>query len=204
MSINDGDILWHVTEFVLAGGQIEQNKFTWRWTGTSHPEAGVVSALISWTEDFYELMAPCMPSSIDSVNVNVDRVEWNAVDEVWEVVQNVGFGVGSLTLTGTDDTLPLQCCPCLVGNTERPRSKGRKFLPLWNEITQNASVIAAGFLDELAAALAEYLATHIVETGKALTPGVASTVTGTFLPFISGLVNAFVFTQRRRNLGYGA
>jgi hypothetical protein len=204
MSIVDGDVLSLVTEFDLTGAGVLQNRFTWKWQGGEHPEAGVVAALTSWAEDFFELAAEWCPADIDSFNVYVDQLEYDEETEKWVVSANVGATTGSVTFTGGSELLPLQCAPCLVGFTAKPKSRGRKFLPLWLEPAQIAGVFVEAAQDELADMLAEYLATHIVETGKSLAPGVVSDKWGVFLPFVSGLVKALVFTQRRRRRGVGA
>jgi hypothetical protein len=193
-----------VYEFVVSGIGIMQNKFTWQWSGNEHPDSGVISALTSWGEDFYELAANLCAAGTRDLNVYVDQLEYDEELEAWYILRNIGTAVGSVTFTDESDVLPAQACPCLVAFTGKPKSRGRKFLPLWCEDTQNLSIIAVTAQDELAAMLAEYISTHIVETGKALVPGVTSDKWGEFLPFLGGLVNAVIYTQRRRNVGVGA
>lgn len=204
MAVNDGDIITQVITFTLGSGDQFQNKFTWEYDGDSYADSSFIGGMDSWAEDFYELMATYLASGMTSFTSEYNKITWNDVDDIWEISYNIGVGSGNVTFTDANDLLPYQCCPCLVGFTSRPKTRGRKFIPLFCEDAQSNSSWVAGADTVLAAALAEYLATHIFETGKAVFPGVASTVTGTFLQFLSGLITDIVFTQRRRTLGRGA
>lgn len=203
MAIVDGDVIQLVVDFPGYGGHHYQNKFTWQWNGTSHPESGVTSALVGWAEDFYELLDTEMMNFVTAFTAYVDKLEWNVTEEIWEIAANVGTGTGSVTLLNTSDALPPQNAACLVGLTARPRSRGRKFPPFFGEDTQDQGGWEIAALSALGDALLEYVAEFIVETGKSLVPGVASTVEGEFLPFVSGMITGTVFNQIRRTMGRG-
>jgi Uncharacterized conserved protein len=204
MDVQDGDIIAQVITFTGGDGGIQQNKFTWEYSGSAHAGSSFIAHMDSWAEDFYELMDSSMQDGMESFSSEYDVIAWDEEEQEWLVQENIGQGSGNVTLTGSGDTLPLQCAPCLVGFTEKPKSRGRKFIPYFTEETQGGSILTAGALTDLAAALAEYLSAYILETGKSVTPGVASTKWHIFLPFVSGLVANNVFTQRRRTKGVGA
>lgn len=204
MSISDGDIITQVITFTAASGDEFQNKFTWKWVGNPHAESSFIGSMDTWAEDFYELMATYLASSFTSFVSEYNKIAWNATTEEWEVSENIGVGSGAPTFTDANDLLPFQVCPCLVGFTDRPKTRGRKFLPLFCEDAQGSSDFVSGAYDDLADALAEYLSEYILETGKSVLPGVASTITGTFHQFLSGMVKDIVFTQRRRTKGRGS
>lgn len=203
MALVDEDVIQQVIDFVDLAGSHFQNKFTWKYDGTGYPDASTIASLDSWAEDFYETMAAQLKSTFVAFTSAYDVIEWNAVDSIWEVVRNIGQGSGAPTFTNATERLPLQCAPCLVGFTEKPKSRGRKFIPHFCEDQQSASVVVAGAMTALAAALVEYLSGHIMATGHSVAPGVASTKWEIFLPFVTGLVANNVFTQRRRTKGRG-
>lgn len=203
MDINDGDILTQIINFTLTTGDDLQNKFTWKYSGNPHSDVGIISALDGWAEDFYELMAAYLGSGITAFTAEYNLIEWDSETSEWVIAENIGTGGGTVTFTGTGHLLPFQCCPCLVGFTDRPKTRGRKFIPLFVELAQIDSTWEAAAYTAIAAALAEYLSSHTIETGKSVLPGVASTITGTFHQFLSGMVKNIVFTQRRRTKGRG-
>lgn len=204
MAVNDGDVLTQVITFTTLGGDEFQNKFTWEYSGTSHPESGVIASLDGWAEDFYELMATYLKDSFDSFTSEYNKIEWSTETSEWVVSENIGVGSGAPTFTDVTELLPFQVCPCLIGFTDRPKTRGRKFIPLFCEDAQTSSNWVSAAYDDIADALAEYLSEFIIETGKAVLPGVASTVTGEFHQFLSGMVKDIVFTQRRRTKGVGS
>ncbi|NIS79709.1 MAG: hypothetical protein GTO14_05765, partial [Anaerolineales bacterium] len=167
-------------------------------------ESGLTLSMIAWAEDFYELLAAEMVSIVTGFTATLDLLEWNETEGIWEVTSNIGSGNGSVTLTNASDALPPQSCPTLIGVTGRPKSRGRKSIPFLGEDTQDQGSWETAALAALVTAGLEYVTTHIVETGKAAIPGVASTVTGTFLPFLAGSLTGYVFSQIRRTMGRGA
>jgi hypothetical protein len=204
MAVENGDVLTQVITFVLSTGDEFQNKFTWKYSGAGLADATLIAGLDTWAEDFYELAATYLKSTMTSFISEYNIIEWDPTDEVWEVTHNIGVGSGTVTFTDTNDMLPFQCCPCLVGFTERPKSRGRKSPPFFCEDAQDASSWVAGAEADIIDMLAEYLLDYIIQTGHSVDPGIASTVTGLFYPFVSGMVKDIVFTQRRRTLGRGS
>ena len=171
--------------------------------GTGYSESTLISQMDGWAEDFYVLLDDQMKSTITSFISYYDLIKWNATLGFWEVIGNIGVGSGNVTLTNLTDVLPFQCAPCLVGFTTKPKSRGRKFLPLFCEDQQAASNLVAAATTALAAALTEYLSDFVLATGHSVAPGVASNKWEIFLPFVSGLVANNIFTQRRRTKGRG-
>lgn len=204
MALENGDICTQVISFTIGTGDEFQNKFTWRYAGTGMGEGTFIGLMDSWAEDFYELAATYLKSTITSFLSEYDKITYNSESGLWEVSANIGTGSGTVTFTDTEDMLPFQCCPTLVGFTERPKSRGRKSPPLFCEDSQAASSWSPGAEADIIDMLTEYLLTYILQTNHSVDPGIASTITGTFLPFLSGLVKDIVFTQRRRTKGRGS
>jgi hypothetical protein len=204
MAILDGDIIASVFEFVVPTIGLFQNRFTWQYSGSEYSDGGLLAALLGWGEDFYELASNLCPLGTYDLNMYVDKLDWDDELKKFYVERNIGTAIGEVDFTDETDALPAQSAPCLVAYTAKPKSRGRKFLPLWCEDTQNFSLIDVAAQDELAAMLAEYIATFVIETGKGLIPGITSDKWEMFLPFLGGIVNTIIFTQRRRNVGVGA
>lgn len=204
MAIENGDILTQVISFTVSTGDEFQNKFTWRYAGTGMGEGTLIGLMDGWAEDFYELAATYLKSTITTFLSEYDKIVYNEETKLWVVSENIGTGGGTVVFTDEDELLPWQCAPCLVGFTERPKSRGRKSPPLWCEDAQASSAWVAGAEADIIDMLTEYLLTFILQTNHSVDPGIASTITGTFLPFLSGLVKDIVFTQRRRTRGRGS
>jgi hypothetical protein len=76
-------------------------------------------------------------------------------------------------------------------------------MPVFTENEQAGGGLISGAQTALGNALTDALASVTISSGNDLVPGVPSTVTGTFLPFLNGFVKAVIGTQRRRRQGYG-
>ena len=202
MTISDGDVLQAVVDFVLPGGQHQQNKFTWLATlASGQSEAVIALAIATALGLLYDELSAEIPSTIGDPDVMIDKIEW--VTDHWEVAENVAETVASITPTNGSEYLPLPSTAYLVGRTARPRSRGRKFMPTFGEDRQSGSGLISAAQTAMAGALVEYLNDIEISAGNTLIPGVASTVTGTFLPFVSGLAASILGTQRRRHPSRG-
>jgi hypothetical protein len=202
MSVSPGEVLKAVCDFVSASGLHFQNSWHFQHTGNvDMSDTEALNEIVDFVGDIYDQLADQVATTLDDPEVYVDKVAY--VDDEWVTISSLGNDTANTTPANTSDVLPLQAAACLVGLTERPKSKGRKFLIPFGEDQQIGGSWVAGCQADLAGALLTYLSDRVVGSGKILTPGVASSVTGTFLPFLSGLVNFIVFTQRRRVAGYG-
>lgn len=202
MAVENGEVLQAVIDYITSDGVHIQQKLGYiAQFAAPQSEVAVLAAIASAVSAMMDAVAGCIHTSLEDPDVYVDVIEW--VADHWEVVRNVGEVIAGTTPTNISQILPYQNAAVLVGRTARPRSRGRKFLPPFGEDCQDASVWTAAVLADLADALLIYLADIAVSVNNDLSPGVPSTVTGTFLPFTGGLVNDYVRTQRRRVPGVG-
>lgn len=202
MTVSNGDVIQAVVDFVTGDDAHFQNK--WVWVAeflTDQTDAAVLAAILSHLGDLYDLLTDELPAAIDDPECAVDVVEYDV--DSWEVAQRVGEGVIGTTLTGSADVLPYPNSAYMYARTARPRSSGRKFFPPFGEDQQAGGYLIASATTAMAAALTEWLTDIAVTANNDLVPGVASTVTGTFLPFQNGFVRSLMGTQRRRRQGYG-
>lgn len=202
MTVSDGDIVQAVVTFETTDGYQLQNKYCYKADFASdQSDASVISAIAGQLGTLYDELAAEIPSMLDDPVVDIDLLTW--VTDHWEVLASIGSAVVATTLTNGSELLPLTTCALMAARTARPRSRGRKSMPVFGEDRQSGGGLISAAVTALGNALLEYLATITISSGNDLEPGVPSTVTGTFLPFISGLTRVVLGTQRRRRQGYG-
>jgi hypothetical protein len=205
MSVSTGDIIKAVLEFVLYDGTIIQNILHFIADFTSdQTDQAVIDACETYAEGLYSEIDQYVPSATTVNDMPVQEVEWNAEEGEWLVVRLLGNASPTITFTGASDGLPNQCSAVLVGNTQRPKSRGRKFLAPFIETAATASEWAAPVVTALGLALNSYLADETVSGDNKLSPGVPRSSVNTFLEFTNGVVDSIVGSQRRRKPGEGA
>lgn len=202
MTINNGDILQAVVDFVSAGGLHEQNKFSFlAQLASGQSEAVVALAIASALEALYDNLNADVSTVWNDPEVYIDKVEW--VTDHWEVTENVAETALDTSFNNATEPSPLHAPAYFVGRTARPRSRGRKWMPSFCEDRMGSGALIGAAITDLTAAAADYIDTIDMGGGNSLVPGVPSTVTGTFLPFVGAIVGTIVGSQRRRRQGYG-
>lgn len=202
MTVDNNDVIQVVADWVLPGGQHQQNKFIFlAQLASGQTEAAVMTALSTALAALYDELSAEIPSTLQDPVLACDKLAW--VTDHWEVSANIGETSCSTTSTNGSDYLPLPVAAYLVGRTARPRSRGRKFMPSFGEDRQAGSGLIAAAQTALGNALLDYLSDITISPGNTLVPGIASTVTGTFLPFVSGIAASILGTQRRRHPSRG-
>jgi len=205
MSVTDGDIIKGVLEFESLEGVIMQNVFYFLADFLSDElNSAVVSAVEGYLEDLYNALSAYLEDGFTINPGDVDKVAWDAGESKWKVTQKLGQATPTITHTNTADPFPAQVAPVLVANTDRPTSKGRKFIMGCVEAMADHSYLETAAVTAMANALAHYIADETVSGSNVLSPGTIRKAANTFLPFNDGAVNGVVGTQRRRKPGYGA
>lgn len=204
MSVVNGDVLKAVANFVLQDGTIMQNVFHFiaEFAGTQ-TDSGCVAAIKSYTEDIYTPILSYINSGVTAGVLTVDAVSWDPGTAQWQVSANKGEDTLSLTFTSGADSLPNQMSAVLIGNTWRPKSRGRKFLIPFAETAAVVGDLISAVLTALATSLSHFLADETVAGADLLSPGIVRAAADTFLPFSNGQVNSILGTQRRRKPGVG-
>jgi hypothetical protein len=202
MSISDGDIIQAIVDFVPSTGDHFLNKFVWlAQLATAVDEGNFITFANAVLSALYNELAAELNSEIEDPDVTYDKLEW--VTDDWEVSDNIGESALSTTFTNTSEFLPFQTAAVMSGRTPRPRSRGRKFLPPFGEDQAVGGVLISGAISDLSDALADYIDDMDMGSGNSFIPGVASTVTQGFLPFVGGIASDILGTQRRRRKGIG-
>lgn len=204
MTVADNTVLRAVFELLFPDYRVSQMVFSFLTDFVSpQSDATVEAAIETYVDDLVTEVDDEIKSTMMVAPGDVNEMEWNSETEIWEVKRFVGTIEPSITFAETTDMLPHQCCPVLVANTARPKTRGRKSLAGYCEADNVMGDISAGALSHLATALGQYLADETISAGNDLIVGVPSTVTGTFWPFTDGVVNTIFGTQRRRKAGVG-
>jgi hypothetical protein len=197
VAINSGDVIQCIVEFVDDIGEVIINKFTYVAEFLAPVAEGLVIAGINaLLENLFGEIDAYINTQYDDPLDSFDIIEF--IDGEWQVTGNVGNAQLSTNFTNAADVLPPTSAAYLVGQTERPRSRGRKFLPPFGEDCQDRGLLEPGVITDVGLALLHYLADINLDGGNYLHPGVASKVTGEFLPFVSGSIGEYLGTQHRR------
>lgn len=196
MAIVDGDII-RVTDKMSIFGEDVRNVYHVRSdVGTLVANSVFLSQARSWLEDVHADIAPHM----------VDDYTFESV-ECFNVTQDEPIGELAYTTTTegdlTTDPQPLQCAAVVRFPTEVARSQGRKFIAgLSDTASSDGGVVVSSVLTGLATMATTILDGFTVGTDS-WKPGNWSETYTRFAPWVSGLVNTVLGTQRRRRIGKG-
>lgn len=177
-------------------GQELVNVFYFDWN-TIDEEETPNSYIEAYFESFYEDSGLLSALSNDVHYTNY--LIYRRVDNEW-----VDYGNGDVSYDGavTTDCLPPACAAVLLGKVKGWRGFGRKFLSGIGEANQSKGTLANDFLVILTIAAAYYIQA-VGSGGTSLVPGIFSK-DSVFRPFITGIVDTLVGSQRRRKQGVGA
>jgi hypothetical protein len=204
MTVTNGDVLKAFCEFVLSDGTIAQNVFHFVANFTDdQSDSAVVAAIEGYIEDFYNALSTYLSNSFTINPGYVHKIGWSAVAGKWVVDAFLGGFTPTIAHSSTDDNFPNQIAPVIVGNTYRPKSRGRKFIMGFVDTSADGGDLISGALTALGNALNHYLADETVSGVNLLSPGVPRESEDWFLNFSDGVVSSIVGTQRRRKPGVG-
>lgn len=205
MPVNDGEYLKGVCEFELEDGTIAQNVFYFVANFVSEEtNTSVVNAIESYVEDIYGAISTYLSDGFTINAGPIHKVTWDSDTSKWVISALLGNILPTITHTNTNDPFPNQIAPVLVGNTLRPKTRGRKFLMGTVEEMADGSHLEAAAITAMGNALNHYLADEVVSGSNQLSPGVLREGVESFKEFSDGSVNSVVGTQRRRKPGVGA
>lgn len=203
MSVQPGDILHVVIEASLGDGTIVQNRHRFKLDApVPHSDAAILIAVKNYVETLYGFVASQIKTAVELEQGTVDVIAWDGVSSSWEVVQNVGIYSPLDTFANTNDVLPNQCAPFVIGNTSRPKSKGRCFLFPFSEDQQNHGVLESAALTAIGLFAAQYIASQAI-AGDELDSGIVREAVNQWYQFTTASYGDVIGTQRRRRKGIG-
>lgn len=128
MPVSNGEIVKAVAEFVLADGTIAQNILHWLAVSSGDmSDANILSAVAQYIEDLYDSVDTYIDSTVLVNLATVHVVDWDPVGGEWVTDRLIGTTLPSITFTSAVDPQPNQISAVIVGNTARPKTRGRKF-----------------------------------------------------------------------------
>lgn len=203
MSVSNGDIVHVVIEGKMGNGTIVQNRKRFQAEfGAPLADNLVLNAVKTWVEILYGAVASYISVNTSLQDGTVDVIDWDAVGSKWEVVQNVGIYSPLDTFANVNEVLPHQCSAFIIGNTSRPKSKGRIFCWPFCEDSQAGGVLVTAALTALGNMAVQYLADQAIG-GDWLRSGIVREGVNQWLEFDSVSYSDAIGTQRRRRFGIG-
>jgi len=167
-------------------------------------DADVVTAINTWLNTSYGSIHDRLPSVQVPYDYKIDVVAWVAYK--LHIVRNIGTFTWTLTTppNGAGDYLPHGVAALLKFTTGAGKHYGRKFIGPLLEADVTAGSLTSGFISTLAALAALWLDQPDISVGNVFIPGIVHNLSGTFLPFLDGVVNAVAAYQRRRKPNVGS
>lgn len=193
----DGDIIRVTAKMTYnAGVDDVQNVYHMKFDGPDMVDEDVHTMIAGYLNTAYDYI-----KGLSTTDVEFETIEtWNLTQDR-PMIENTW---PTLTAgTGTGQSSPQQGAPLCLFNTASPRSQGRKFLPPPTETVWEGDSISSTAL----AAIVNWA--NVILGGasygsNSLLPGNWSKKYTRFAPWISGIVETVLRTQRRRVRGVGS
>lgn len=177
-----GEIARAVIEYTQGGMSTGQNVFFWELK-SGGDDSDLMLDIVEWVEDNWGAeWATFANDAALIISVSVDIVDW-VIDSI-NVIRNIGTEPLAIAGTQAFDQQAGGVAATIFAATERPKSRGRKYIPSVSETSIDDGLYDAALLADLAIMLLHYVSLFNGGTGFILQPGVISTVTETFLPFL--------------------
>jgi hypothetical protein len=196
-----GEIIRAAVLYDIANASEAQNVFTWVLTGGNETDANVVSYLSSWfTNSWGDKWADLASQDNNIVGLIIDVI--NADGTVKRSLGTETLAVQG-TVAGTTDSAAVS--GFMYNNTERPKTRGRKFVPgLADSVVQGGAIQPLPLAD-LALLAILWLQDVALTGGASLSPGVLSTVDALFYLFSAVVaITDIPAYQRRRKPNVGS
>jgi hypothetical protein len=204
MTVNIGDVVKAVSEFVFTDGTIGQNVFYYELAGeNAQDDDDVKTAIVTAIDDLYTLIDDCISDEIVLNPMAFTIIGWSVEQMKWVTEANLGYETPAWAGANIADPFPNQIAAVLTAATARPKARGRKFFPMFAENQAIAGDLIGGALTALAAAGALWLQNLPLGGLDGLWPIVPSTLDGAKLGLQSVEVNSILGTYRKRKPGVG-
>lgn len=203
MAVNPADKLKTIVEHELWDGTIVQNVYHHRVVAIAPwADATVVTAIKGWIDGAYNFWEGHCEQNVIPKLSTVDKVEWDG--SKWAVTYNVGVFTPGFVPTVTWEPTPNQYSPFIVFQTERPKTKGKKFLFGLCEDENDGSVLASAVVTALVSLAGDILTDVPLSLPlEYLVSGVPRKAVNDWYDFIAAVVTNIGGSQRRRRPGVG-
>lgn len=201
MTIEAGDILKIVLEYVYPGAGTALNIFHYVYAGGDEEDEDILDAI----EAFFTAEWGVSWQDLAAGDTEMDFFTAQTVDSAGLVIRDVGSRLLNIAggLQGT--VSPAANSSYMQANTSSPQVRGSKYIPGLAEDATAAGILEATAVVALTQMLADYVSQINLGPGNNLFPGVISSRLAGFTIFAgNGLINSIPAYQRRRKIGVGS
>lgn len=205
MPVDNGDILRIALRQKHGETQDVVNVYHLRciFTG-SLPEADVLAAVSGYFSSAYNDVESWMPTVQVPIDIKVDKIM--LIGGKIEIVATVGVTTWDpgFDPSGAGEALPRGVSALIFLLTSVGKVFGRKFIGTLTEAATAGDSLVPAALTALGNMAAKLIVNRVIDADHLLQPGVLSTRTLQFEPFMSARVRAIPAYQRRRTPGVGS
>lgn len=207
MAVEQNEIIKFAAELSLPDGVSGLNVYYWRRTDSTTPDpsgAATMAMLAEQVDLIWQEIAPEVSDAVTLVKGTGDIMVWNAVAQQWEVGRNLPDFPFGIPGGNVGEMLPHQNAAVITADTDKVRTRPKKFFAGFVENAQDAGKWGIPALTSLADAAALWQAV-VSPAGLDFTfnPGTIAN-DGTFRNLGTIFVNEIVGSQRRRKIGSGS
>jgi hypothetical protein len=205
MTVGTGTHIEAIVEYTLDDGTIAQNGFTFKAEfAADQTDAAVTSSIESWVEAAYNNLSTYLPDTM-SFNLSVvNQLTWQEADQIWKKTREIGEITPTITRSATLDELPNQVSAVVTYTTERPKTRGRTFLPPFTEPAQDQGNLVSAALADVVDFVGDAISDKTISAGNILRRVVIREAVNASYDILSGIAASILGTQRRRRQGVGA
>ena len=202
MTVSTNDILRIVCSMLWTDGNVNQNVYNAKVTGTGGPwdDADIVDDAAAWLDNMYANITAYCSDEIDGNEVLVYK--YDAVHDDWD---EVGSQAWSWDPTQATDQLPRGVAGLVRLWTEDPDVQGKKYVPALSEGSLEDGLWTAAVVTALLAFGADWFAPFVGgTTGSTWTPGVWSAAATVFKEAVDHIATSTIAAyqrRRKRNVG---
>lgn len=165
-------------EYSQPGASVPNNVFFFE-NATENGYAAIDEAVAEWVEDEWAAAwKEISTSTCELVSYVASEVDVTGV-----VLGFIGSALIGTSGLGAADVAAAAVSAVIHAATDRPKSRGRKFIPGLDSDLIDSGLFDASLLGDLAVLLVKYFSGFESSGGVELNPGVLSTVAGAFLEF---------------------
>lgn len=179
MPVISGDLIRFTVSYSVPGSSVPNNVFYFQVTAGA-PDDEVVDAAAEWANEEW---GSAWESSA-TLTAQLTTIKVDVVDAAGLTLRNLGQEVINRSGDFISDTNAALVAAGIFAPTGRPKSRGRKAVPGFGSDRINGGLYDASAMATLTQLALVYVADIISGLGLVMTPGVLSTVLGTFIPFV--------------------
>lgn len=166
-------------------------------------------ALETWVNSVFDNLKTYISGGADPVSLKGDLVHYDPGTAKIVTDENLfldAWDMSTAIPTGAGETLPTQIAAVVTLRTERPKTRGRKFLgPMVETASGDGGALIGALQTALAAAAVDIMTDAVDAASNEYTAGVVSPYSAIdyFYPFTTGSFNPRMCTHRSRRFGVG-